>query len=129
MIPMLVLFAKIVVASVAIAATADVLRGKLRDPHRRRRERALGMAGRLALPAPDDEQCRLRRAMLDATGRPDPTGMPGLGDDDGDRWDPIRCGWVRVSDGEFTPWRPRRDDPPPWESDVPDPRPPLVRKG
>lgn len=39
-----------------------VIRANL--PGAGRRERALRMAGRLALPAPDDEQCRRRRALL-----------------------------------------------------------------
>ena len=93
-----------VLALAAAVAAPRVL--TLRDPLRRRRERALGMAGRLALPAPDDEQCRMRRALLDATGRADPTGIPDCGDGDGAYWDPVRVGTVRHRDGAFTPWRP-----------------------
>ena len=81
-----------------------VIRANL--PGASRRERALRMAGRLALPAPDDEQCRRRRALLDASGRPDPTSIPGCGTDESAQWDPVRCGWVRERDGEFMPWRP-----------------------
>lgn len=67
-----------------------------------RRERALDMAGRLALPAPESEQCR-RRELLDETGRPDPTSMPDCGTGEGARWDAVRVGWIRDRDGEFIP--------------------------
>lgn len=76
-------------------------RGAYTAHRRSRRERALDMAGRLALPAPESEQCRRRRALLDESGRPDPTGSPG------ERWDAARVGWIRDRDGEFIPWRSR----------------------
>lgn len=88
----------------AAALTPWVVRANL--PSAGRRERALGMAGRLALPEPDDEQCRRRRALLDASGRPDPTGIPDCGSGDGASWDPVRVGTVRHRDGAFTAWRP-----------------------
>lgn len=78
-------------------------RGAYTAHRRSRRERALDMAGRLALPAPESEQCRRRRALLDASGRPDPTGMPDCGTGEGARWDAARVGWIRDRDGEFIP--------------------------
>lgn len=64
-------------------------------------------AGRLALPLPESEQCRRRRAMLDATGRPDPTSLPDCGTGEGATWDPTRVGWVRRRDGQFIPFEAR----------------------
>lgn len=78
-------------------------RGAYTAHRRSRRERALDMAGRLALAAPESEQCRRRRALLDATGRSDPTSLPDCGTGEGARWDAARVGWIRDRDGEFVP--------------------------
>ena len=74
-----------------------------RDRPRDRRRRAPNMAGRLALPAPESEQCQRRRELLDATGRSDPTSLPDCGTGEGARWDAARVGWIRDRDGEFIP--------------------------
>lgn len=93
------------IAATVVCAALSVAGRSIVKSHRTAVDRAwrLRTSGRLALPAPESEQCRRRRELLDATGRSDPTSLPDCGTGEGARWDAARVGWIRDRDGEFVP--------------------------